>query len=103
MLSAISSYTKPFKTNRRGGLALAAILGAAIAFATVQLARPGAPATEAGGVQGIPGPTLSDPLAAPATQTTMAAAVSAMGVSVPLPSASAVQSAQVGAVWAGSW
>lgn len=94
----MSSLSRRSRLNHRGGVAIAAVLVAAIAFATVELARPGAHPPATGIVQGPPGPTLADPLA-DAQQTTMAAARSALGVSVPLPSTSAVKPADVGAVW----
>jgi hypothetical protein len=99
----MSSHEKLHNVNRLGAMAIAAILGAVVAFVAVQLARPGARASGPVIVHGPPGPTLADPLAAPGRQMSMAAAVSALGVSVPLPTTSAVQPADVGAVWEGSY
>src|SRR5438309_781189 len=85
-----------------GSLIIAGIIGAAIAFAAVQMARPGAPVVKSGITEGPPGPTVAQPLSAPAKPTTMGAAVSALGVSVPLPKTAAVNPTDVGPVWEGS-
>jgi hypothetical protein len=82
------------RPGRRSLVVIAVILVAAIGFGAVELGRSGTRASAAG----PPGPTLADPLA-DAQQTTMAAARSALGVSIPLPSTSSVQPADVGAVW----
>jgi hypothetical protein len=77
---------------------IAVILAAAIAVAAVELGRSGTRASGARAIDGHPGPTLADPLADAQTMT-LAAAQSALGVSVPLPSTSTVQPADVGTVW----
>lgn len=90
------------KINRLNYVLIAAVLGAAIAFVTVQLARPdGRVSVGHAAIQGPPGPTVAQPLAN-AKQTTMAAAESALGVSVPLPNTSLVSPAEAGAVWEGT-
>src|SRR5436190_9893090 len=98
MLSAMTSLSTRSKINRFGVMAVVAILAGGIAFATVELARPGARATRVGVAQGPNGPTLADPIAA-AQKTTIAAARSDLGVSMPLPSTSAVRPADLGTVW----
>ena len=105
----MSSHLKLPRVTRVAALAIAAILAAAIAFTTVQLARPDAHAKVKSGIksgkgviQGPPGPTLDQPLdVPPAKQMTMAAALSALGVPVYLPNTTAVQPAGAGAVWEG--
>jgi len=92
-----------FKIGARGSVVIAGLAGAAIAFAAVQLARPVRHPVASGVIQGAPQPTLANPLDAPAKQMTLAAAESALGVSVPLPNTSAVRPADLGAVWEGSW
>jgi hypothetical protein len=50
-------------------------------------------------IAGLPGPTLQDPLGSGEQETTLAAASTALGASIVLPSTSSVQASDAGATW----
>lgn len=105
MLSVIDQHPKQRSAKRFGLLlSVALVIGAAVAFGTVQLIRPSVkPTTTTStgqqGANGPPGPTVARPLAAPAKQVSMAQATATFGSALPVPSTPVVQPSDAGPVW----
>jgi hypothetical protein len=86
------------RATRTALLAVALLSSASLAFVIVQVTRPAA-GTAPSLRLGLPGPTLQDPLGSGEQQTTLAAASTALGASIVLPSTSSVQASDAGAIW----
>jgi len=87
------------RKEMKSGLLVASLLvSAGAAYVGVSLVRAPSDAVPQPMIAGIPGPTLEDPLGS-GEQTSLAAASTALGTSVPLPATASVSRSDVGKVW----